>query len=280
MKHILKSTLLLGALSGLVLGIGYFLGGRSGLYIALGIATLMNFSSYWFSDKIVLAVQKAKPLDEKEHAEIVRMVQDLALKDNLPMPRLFMVDSPIPNAFATGRSPKKAVVAVTSGIVEQLSRQELKSVLAHELGHVKNNDILISSLAATAAAAISVLADMLFWGGALFGGGDEDRPNPIAMIAIIVLAPLAATLIQLSISRSREFLADEHGARLIGHGHDLASALEKLENFKHSHKIPASNVQQSTAHLMFINMFNASMLAGLFSTHPKTADRVARLRSM
>lgn len=280
MKQVLKTTILLGVLTGLVMLIGYFLGGRSGLYIAFVFATLMNFGSYWFSDKLVLAMQRAKPLDQTKHAEVVRMVEDLATRDNLPMPRLYIVDTLVPNAFATGRSPAKAVVAVTTGILAILSPQELKAVLAHELGHVKNRDILVSSIAATAAGAITILAEMAWWGGLIFGGGDDERPHPLVMMVMLLLAPLAATLIQLAISRSREYLADEHGARLIGHGHDLASALQKLDDFKGAHKIQADAMQQSSAHLMFMNMFNAGTLLSLFSTHPSTKDRIARLRQM
>lgn len=280
MKQIIKSTLLLGFLTGLFIAIGYVIGGRQGMYIAFGFAVVMNFASYWFSDTIVLKMQKAQPLDTKKHSDIMQMVQDIAAKDNLPMPRLYMVSSEIPNAFATGRSPAKAVVAVTSGIVELLNPQELKAVIAHEIGHVKNRDILLSSIAATVAGAISLLAELAWWGGAFFNGGDDERPNPLAMMAMIILAPLAATLIQLAISRSREYLADEHSAHVIGHGHDLASALQKLEDFKTGHVVKGDAFQQSTSHLMFMNMFNAGMLAALFSTHPSTESRISRLRSL
>lgn len=280
MKSFFKTTLLLGVLTGLFVGVGSLLGGTSGAIIALGIAAVMNFGMYWFSGSLVLKMQKAKPLDEIAHRNIHQMVEELAQRDNMPMPKLYYVDTPVPNAFATGRSPKHAVVAVTRGITEILNDQELKSVLAHELGHVKNRDMLISTIAATAAGAISILAEMAFWGGALFGGGNDDEGNNIVgSLAMMILAPLAAVMIQMAVSRSREYGADAYGAGLIGHGEDLASALQKLEDFKpklRGHK--PSPREEATAHLMFANMFNMQGLAGLFSTHPSTASRVARLR--
>jgi len=278
MQQIFKTTLLLGILTGLFMGVGYLLGGQSGALIALGIAGVMNFGMYWFSDKLVIKMQKAKPLDESEHRKIVQMVRDLTMLDNLPMPKLYYVDTPIPNAFATGRSPKHASVAVTSGIMELLSDSELKAVLAHELGHVKNRDMLVSTIAATVAGAISFMVEIAFW-SSIFGGGDDDEgTNPIAAIGLIILAPIAALLIQMAVSRSREYLADQHGAKLVNGGHDLASALQKLENFKQNvPPITPTPLQNSTAHLMFANMFSARNLGGLFSTHPSTADRVSRL---
>lgn len=277
MTQILKTTVLLAALTGLFLGVGYLVGGQSGAVIALGIAGLMNFGMYWFSGSLVLKMQRAKPLNEAEHANIVRMVRELTQADSLPMPKLYYVDTPIPNAFATGRSPKHAVVAVTSGILEILSDDELKAVLGHELGHVKNRDMLVSTVAATIAGAISFIVEMAFWSNIF--GGDEESPNPIAAFAMFLLAPIAAMLIQMAVSRSREFLADQHGAGLVGNGRDLANALQKLENFKHSvPPIQPSPAEQSQAHLMFTNMFSMQGLAGLFSTHPSTKARVERLQ--
>lgn len=282
MTQIFKTTLLLGLLTGLFMGAGYAFGGTSGALIALGLAGIMNFGMYWFSGTMVIKMQRAKPLNESEYPEIVRMVQDLTQRDNLPMPKLYIVDTPIPNAFATGRSPKHAAVAVTTGIMNILNDNELKAVLGHELGHVKNRDMLVSTVAATVAGAITFMAELAFWGGALFGGGeDEEGGNIFGSIAMIILAPIAAMLIQMAVSRSREFLADKHGAKLIGDGKDLASALQKLESFKgHIPPQQPSPNQQATAHLMFANMFSMGGLSGMFSTHPKTKDRVARLERM
>lgn len=282
MKQVFKTTLLLSALTGLFMGVGYFFGGRSGALIALIIAAVMNFGMYWFSDKLVLKMQGAKPLDESRYPEIPRMVRELADMDGMPMPKLYVMDTPIPNAFATGRSPRHAAVAVTTGIQEMLTYEELKAVLGHELGHVKNRDMLISTVAATVAGAISFIIEMTFWAN-IFGGGDDEEGggNPIASIALMLLAPLAATLIQLAVSRSREYLADQHGAKLVGSGDDLASALAKIEGWKqHMPPIQPSPTQEATSHLMFANPFTMSGLAGLFSTHPRTADRIARLKKL
>lgn len=279
MTQIFKTTLLLGLLTGLFLSVGYLLGGQTGALIALGIAAVMNFGMFWFSDKFVLKMQRAKPLDESRYPEIPQMVAELAKADNLPMPKLYVMDTPIPNAFATGRSPRHAAVAVTTGIQQLLSYDELKAVLGHELGHVKNRDMLVSTTAATVAGAISFVVEMAFW-SSLFGGGDDEEggTNPIAMIALMILAPLAAMLIQMAVSRSREYLADRHGANLMGSGRELASALEKIENWKqHMPPLEASPTQNATAHLMFNNPFSLRGAASLFSTHPKTADRIARL---
>jgi heat shock protein HtpX len=282
MKQIFKTTLLLSVLTGLFLGVGYFFGGRGGAIIALAIAGVMNFGMYWFSDKLVLKMQGAKPLDENRFPEIPKMVAELAKADNMPVPRLYVMDTPIPNAFATGRSPKHAAVAVTTGIQELLNYDELKAVLGHELGHVKNRDMLISTVAATVAGAITFVVEMAFW-TSLFGGGDDEEGsgNPIAAIALMILAPIAAMLIQLAVSRSREYLADQHGAKLVGSGKDLASALAKIEGWKqHMPPIQPSPNQEATAHLMFSNPFSMNGLAGLFSTHPRTKDRIARLKDI
>lgn len=282
MKQIIKSTLLLGALTSLFLFVGYMIGGRQGMYIALGFSALTNIGAYWFSDKLVLSMQGAKRADPTLHKDLIATVQELASVDGLPMPAVYVVDSPVPNAFATGRSPSHAAVAATTGILTLLDHSELRGVLAHELGHVKNRDILVSSIAATAAGAISVIAQMAYFGGSMMGGGNrEDRgSNPIGLLATLILAPLAATLIQLAISRSREYLADEYGARVMGDGDPLARALTKLRDFKSQHKIPASPKEEATAHLMFANMFNSGALAGLFSTHPDMNDRIARLNKL
>ena len=280
-KSLLKTTLLLGLMTGLFIAAGYMLAGRSGAMIALAFAAVLNIGMYWFSGSIVLKMQKAKPLDTKKYPQIESMVREIAMRDQMPMPKLYFVDTPIPNAFATGRSPKHAVVAVTSGIVEILNDAELRAVLAHEIGHVKNYDMLISTIAATIGGAISILAEMAFWGGALFGGNDEEGGNPIGAIAAMILAPLAAVMIQMAVSRSREYGADAHSREVLGQGEDLVSALSKLEEFKPAlAKLKPSPNQEATAHLMFINLFNMRGLASLFATHPSTADRIKRLRSL
>ena len=279
MKSFAKTSLLLGALTGLFLAVGYLLGGRSGAVLAFVMATVMNFGMYWFSGSLVLKMQRAVPLDTTQYPHVAKAVRELTARDNLPMPKLYFVDTPVPNAFATGRNPKHAVVAVTRGITEILNERELRAVIAHELGHVKNYDMLVSTIAAAVGGAISILAEMAFWGGALFGGGDDEGGNPVGSIAMLILAPFAAMLIQMAVSRSREFGADEHGAQLIGQGSDLASALQKLEDFKPNMAglQPRPN-EQATAHLMFTNMFAMRGLASLFSTHPSTAARIARLQ--
>lgn len=265
----------MAAMVGIFMAVGYLIGGQSGALMALVLASLMNIGMYWFSGSLVLKMQGATPLDEQRFPQIRRMVQDITAKDNLPMPKLYFVDTPIPNAFATGRNPRNAVVAVTAGIMEILDESELYAVLAHEIGHVKNYDMLVSTIAASLGGAISYLAQMAFF----FGGNDEDSPNPIAMIALAILAPIAAMLIQLAVSRTREFGADAHGKKIMGgDGRALASALQKLENLKPQlQKYQPSPAEQNTAHLMFTNMFNMEGINALFSTHPSTKDRVKRL---
>ena len=232
---------------------------------------------YFFSDSIVLKIQRAEPLDDR-YPQVERIVQRLAARDGLPMPKLYYVDTPIPNAFATGRSPSHAAVAVTSGIMETLTDDELEAVLAHELGHVKNRDMLVSTVAATVAGAISYLAQFAFYFG---GSSDDDNSNPLAMLLAVILAPIAAMLIQMAVSRSREYLADEHSHEVLGTGEPLARALRKLEDWKLSQPpIDASPSQEASAHLMFANMFSMHGLAALFSTHPSTEDRVERLREL
>lgn len=279
MKQIFKTTVLLGLLTGLFMAVGYFIGGQQGMLVALGFAAVTNVGMYWFSDSIVLKMQGAKPIEDGQYPQVSRIVQELATNDGLPMPKLYYVDTPIPNAFATGRSPSHAVVAVTTGIVGILSDAELKAVLAHELGHVKNRDMLVSTVAATVAGAISYLAQMAFFMG---GSRDEDgNSNPLAALAMLILAPLAAVLIQMAVSRSREFLADEHSAHVLNGGGDLASALSKLEHFKQSvPPIEPTPAEQASAHLMFANMFSTAGLASLFSTHPSTEARIARLKKI
>lgn len=271
----IKTTILLAAMTGLFMGIGYLVGGQSGALIALGLAAAMNFGTYWFSDKLVLKMQGATPLDESKYPQVRQMVEQITTRDGMPMPKLYFVDTPIPNAFATGRSHDHAVVAVTAGIMDILNQKELYAVLAHEIGHVKNYDMLISTIAATLGGAISYIAQMAFF----FGGNDDEGANPFAGIAMMILAPLAATIIQLAVSRSREFGADAHSKAVTnGDGRDLASALQRLESVKPAMQNyrPSPN-EQATAHLMFTNMFNMQGFASLFSTHPSTDARVARL---
>ena len=275
MFNMMKTAILMAAITALFMALGQMIGGQQGALMALVIAAVMNFGMYWFSGNMVLKMQGAVPLDENRFPQVKRIVQEIVQKDNLPMPKLYFVETPIPNAFATGRNPKNAVVAVTAGIMEILDERELYGVLAHEVGHVKNYDMLVSTIAATLGGAISYLAQMAFF----FGGNDEESPNPIAMVAMVILAPLAAMLIQMAVSRTREFGADEHGKKIMnGDGRALASALQKLEAFKpNMQNYQPSPSEQSTAHLMFANMFNMQGLSSLFSTHPSTKDRVERL---
>lgn len=256
--------------------VGYGLGGQTGMLVALGLAAVSNGLMYWKSDSLVLKMQKAKPLGSR-YPEVTRIVSDLAQQENIPMPRLYYVDTPVPNAFATGRSPSHAAVAVTAGIMELLTDSELRAVLAHELGHVKNRDMLISTIAATMAGAISYIAEFTFW----FGGDRDGEGNPFASIFAIMLMPFAAMVIQLAVSRSREFLADEHSAHLLGSGRELESALTKLEQWKqYAPPMVPTPAEKATSALMFSNMFTRQGLAGLFSTHPSTIDRVKRLRTI
>jgi len=275
----LKTVLLLGILSGLLLAGGELLGGRNGLYTALAIAIAMNFFGYFFSDKMALAMYSAEPVTANEHpdvyARVFPIVQGLCQRMSLPMPKLWLIQDESPNAFATGRNPEHASVAFTAGVLKLMTNQELEGVVAHELGHVKNRDILTSSVAATIAAAITFLARVAFWFGA--GRDDEDeRGNPWAALLMAILAPIAAMLIQLWISRTREYAADETSAHVTHNPNELISALTKLETW--SQRIPMTDVNPATAHLFIIKPFSG--VGRLFSTHPSTADRIARLERM
>jgi heat shock protein HtpX len=277
----IKTALLLGLMTALVLGIGNLVGGRQGMMFAFVIAAIMNFVSYWFSDKIVLALYRAQPVNQSQAPDLYGIVQGLAQRMQMPMPKLYVIPTDAPNAFATGRNPEHAAVAVTEGIMRLLNREELEGVLAHELSHVSNRDILISSVAATLAGAIMMIAriaqfSMFFGGGG--GGRDDNRGgNPIGLLLMAILAPIAAMLIQLAISRSREYAADETGARVIGHGAGLASALEKLQTASKRMPIQAD---PSTAHLFIVKPFTGSTLLELFSTHPPMEKRIERLRQL
>lgn len=278
MSNSLKTVLLLGALSGLLLAIGELLGGANGLVIAFGFALVMNFVSYWFSDKIVLKMYGARPVGD-DHP-VSRIVRRLATQAGLPMPRVYVIPTMSPNAFATGRNPQHAAVAVTEGSVRLLDERELEGVIAHELGHVKNRDILISSVAATIAAAIMMVARMAQF-AAFFGGmgdrRDREGSNPIALLATIIVAPLAAMLIQAAISRSREFVADATGASIAGSPYGLIDALKKLESA--SKQVPLE-ANPATSHMFIVKPFSGSWILNKFSTHPPTAERIQALMQL
>jgi heat shock protein HtpX len=282
MSNSLKTALLLGLLTGIILGIGQLLGGSQGLVIAFVFAVFINFGSYWFSDKIVLAMYHAKQAQPNEAPELYQIVQNLTIRAQIPMPRLYIIPSESANAFATGRNPQHAVVAVTEGIMRIMSREELEGVIAHELSHVKNRDILISSIAATLAGVIMMLAHMARW-AAFFGfGGRGDREDEggggvLGLVLMSILAPVAAMLIQMAISRSREFLADATGARISGNPLGLASALEKLN--RASQMVPME-ARVESAHLFIMSPLSGGGLLSLFSTHPPIEERIARLRAM
>jgi len=275
MGNTIKTTLLLGLMSGLLLVLGDFLGGSGGLMMAFVFAVIMNFASYWFSDKIVLAMYRAKPVGPEHplHQTVARLAQ----RAGLPMPKVYVIPDESPNAFATGRNPSHAAVAATEGVLRLLDQRELEGVMAHELAHVKNRDILISSVAATMAAAIMMVARMAQF-AAIFGGGSRDDreggSNPIALLATVILAPLAAMLIQAAISRSREFGADRGGAEIAGSPYGLVDALKKLDYA--AKRIPM-DANPATAHMMIMKPFSVHGMLSLFSTHPPTEARVRAL---
>ena len=277
----IRTTLLLGALTGLLMLIGGYFGGKNGVVIAFLFAMVMNFGSYWFSDKIVLRMYKAQEISESQAPELYGIVKNLALRGNLPMPRVYVIPENTPNAFATGRDENHAVVAVTEGITRILNRDELEGVIGHELTHIKNKDMLIGSIAATLAGAIVMLANMAQW-AAIFGGVSREDDEGgggglIGLILMAILAPIAATVIQMAISRSREFLADAGGAKISGKPYGLAGALEKLQ--RASQAIPM-DANPSTAHMFIVNPLTGGSLMSLFSTHPPLEERIARLKSM
>lgn len=277
----IKTALLLGTLTGILMLIGGAFGGQQGVVIAFIFAMVMNLGSYWFSDKIVLRMYKAQAVSEHEAPELYATVKNLALKASMPMPRVYIIPGDTPNAFATGRNEQHAVVAVTEGILRILGKDELEGVIAHELTHIRNRDILIGSIAATLAGAIVMLAHMAQW-AAMFGGvgRDDDEgggSNIVGLILMAVLAPIAATLIQMAISRSREYLADAGGAKISGKPYALAGALEKLSRASQTMPMEAN---PSTAHMFIVNPLTGRSLMNLFSTHPPIEERIARLRSM
>ncbi len=275
-----RTAMLLGAMTMLMVFLGDLFGGKSGMIFAFILAMGMNFFSYWFSDKIVLSMYNAQEVTPSDNPELYGIVQELASRANLPMPRVYVIPEQSPNAFATGRNPEHSAVAVTEGLLQIMDREELKGVLAHEMSHIKNRDILIGSIAATMAGAIMILADMAKW--SLFFGGTRDDEDDgglgiLGVIVMAIIAPIAALIIQMAISRSREYLADETGAKLAGTPLGLASALEKLALY--SRKVPL-NANPATAHMFIVNPLSGSSIANLFSTHPPIEERIARLRGM
>jgi heat shock protein HtpX len=275
-----KTAMLLATLTAILLWFGQALGGREGVVLALGFAVVMNFASYWWSDKIVLKMYGAQEVDEAQAPELYSIVRNLAQAGQIPMPKVYIIPEEAPNAFATGRNPQHAAVAITQGLLRMLTREEIAGVLGHELGHVRNRDTLIMVVAATLAGALSMLANIAQW-GMIFGGGrssDDEGANPVALIVGIIVAPLAAMLIQMSISRSREYLADEAGAQFSGNPLALASALRKIQGY--SEQVPMHHGSPATAHLFIINPFAGGNFAKLFSTHPPTEERIARLEAM
>ncbi len=275
MFNLMKTAMLMAAITALFMAVGQAMGGHQGMVLALLVALGMNFFSYWFSDKMVLKMYQAREVDENTAPGLYRMVHELAHKAELPMPRVYIIDEDAPNAFATGRNPHHAAVAATTGIMRVLTERELRGVMAHELAHVKHRDILISTISATMAGAISMLANFAM----MFGSrGSAGRPtNPIATIAVMILAPLAASLIQMAISRAREFEADRGGAEISGDPRALASALDKIHRYARGIPLQATERHPETAQMMIVNPLSGGGLRGLFSTHPATEERVARL---
>lgn len=274
----MKTAMLMAGITALFAAVGGALGGQQGMLLALAFALVSNFFAYWYSDKMVLRMYNAREVDEAGAPQFYRMVRELAGRADLPMPKVYLIDEDAPNAFATGRNPEHAAVAATTGILRVLSARELRGVMAHELAHVKHRDILISTVSATMAGAISALANFAM----LFGGrGADGRPaNPIASIAVALLAPFAAMLIQMAISRAREFEADRLGAEIAGDPRSLASALDKIHRYAQGIPLPAAERHPETAQMMIMNPLAGGGLRGLFSTHPPTEERVDRLLRM
>jgi heat shock protein HtpX len=276
----IKTVFLLSLLTVLVILAGSAIGGQNGMVIAFVFALVMNGGSYWFSDKIALAMTRSQPLSRGDNPQLYTLVERLANNAGLPMPKLYLTPSPQPNAFATGRNPAHSAVAVTSGLLQMLNQEELAGVIAHELAHIKNRDVLISTLAAVMAGVITTLANWAQWAlmfGGLANNDDEDGASGLAALPLIILGPLAAMLVQMAVSRSREYLADSTGARIAGNPHGLAQALLKLE--RSSHRIPM-NVNPAAGHLFIVNPLSAQRLLSLFSTHPPIGERVDRLNNL
>ena len=273
-----KTWILIAALGGLFVGLGALFGGRNGALIALVLAVGFNFAMYWFSDRIAIMASRSKPVTEREAPELYGIVRELTQSQRMPMPKIYISDMPQPNAFATGRNPEHAAVSVTRGLLQVVDERELRGVLAHEISHVANHDILISSIAAAIGTAITWIAYMAFW----FGGSDDEGGNPIVGLLAVLLAPLAAGIIQMAVSRSREYQADESGALTSHDPEALASALRKIDAYVR--QTPPATISPSQAHLFIMNPFSGKstgmMLANLFSTHPPTEQRVARLEQI
>jgi heat shock protein HtpX len=273
----LKTAILMAGILALFAGVGGAIGGAQGMFIAFLLGAGMNFFAYWFSDKMVLRMYNAHEVDEASSPYLYNMVKELAQRAQIPMPRVYLIDEAQPNAFATGRNPEHAAVAATTGILQLLSARELRGVMAHELSHVKHRDILISTISATIAGAISSLAQF----GMLFGGSrDGERANPIVSIVVMILAPIAAMLIQMAISRAREFEADRGGAEISGDPHALADALAKIDAYARGIPMQTAEAHPETAQMMIMNPLSGGGLRGLFSTHPATEERIGRLRAM
>ncbi|MBC8055617.1 MAG: zinc metalloprotease HtpX [Rhizobiales bacterium] len=278
MFNLMKTAVLMAAITALFMAIGSLLGGRTGMMLALVVALGMNFFSYWFSDKLVLKMYNAQQVDETSAPQFYRMVAELAQRAQLPMPKVYLINEDAPNAFATGRNPENAAVAATTGILRVLSERELRGVMAHELAHVRHRDILISTVSATMAGAISMLANFAMF----FGGRDSEgrSHNPVVGLLVMFLAPIAASLIQMAISRAREFEADRGGAEISGDPRALASALQKIHQYAQGIPMQAAERHPETAQMMIMNPLSAGGLRGLFSTHPATEERVQRLLAM
>ena len=272
-----RTTLLLAAMTALFMGLGFVLGGRGGMMIALVIALAMNMFSYWNADKVVLRMHDAREVDANSAPDFYNLVRELAMRAGLPMPRVYIIDSPHPNAFATGRNPEHAAVAATSGLLQMLSRDEMAGVMAHELGHVKNHDTLTMTITATIAGAVAMLGNFAMFSGM---SGGNDRPNPIALIAAMIVAPFAAMLVQMAISRTREYAADKAGAEISGQPLALASALNKISQGVARIPNPVAERNPATAHLYIMHPAVGHGMDGLFSTHPATGNRIAALQSL
>lgn len=279
----IKTVVLLGLLSALLLWVGKMLGGLNGLFIALIFAIGINFFSYWFSDKIILKIYKAKPVSEHENKRLYQIVNEISHLADIPMPKVYIMPQEHPNAFATGRNPKHAAVACTQGLLELMNDDELKGVIAHEIGHIKNRDILISSIAATIAAVIGYVAMIARWSaifGGFGGGRDRDSGGLMELLVLAIVTPLMATLIRLAISRSREYIADESAAKILHNPYGLANALEKLDSNIKKHPLKAMSSTEATSHLFIASPFKGNAFMKLFMTHPPIKERVKRLKAM